>query len=90
MFSVFIVACSFPFVDLRNEWNQGLEKVDEAMMRGGGSIGSRPPSCNHKCGGCVPCEAVQVPTNSVHYGVQYANYQPEGWKCKCGALVYNP
>ncbi|KAK4395107.1 Coatomer subunit zeta-1 [Sesamum angolense] len=26
--------------------------------------GSRPPSCEHKCYGCMPCEAIQVPTTS--------------------------
>ncbi|GFP84095.1 epidermal patterning factor-like protein 3 [Phtheirospermum japonicum] len=27
-------------------------------------IGSRPPSYEHKCYGCNPCEAIQVPTTS--------------------------
>ncbi|KAL3825302.1 hypothetical protein ACJIZ3_021331 [Penstemon smallii] len=41
-------------------------------------IGSSPPKCEHKCGGCEPCVAIQVPTTT-----QYANYQPEAWKCDC-------
>ncbi|KAH7351715.1 hypothetical protein KP509_19G011300 [Ceratopteris richardii] len=24
------------------------------------------------------------------FHLDYSNYQPEGWKCKCGNLVYNP
>ncbi|XP_011072539.1 EPIDERMAL PATTERNING FACTOR-like protein 3 [Sesamum indicum] len=52
--------------------------------------GSRPPSCEHKCYGCMPCEAIQVPTTSSSVGVQYTNYEPEGWKCKCGPTLYTP
>ncbi|KAI3878484.1 hypothetical protein MKX03_007264 [Papaver bracteatum] len=54
------------------------------------TLGSRPPSCEHKCGGCVPCEAIQVPTTTDRVGIQYANYEPEGWKCKCGTTFFNP
>ncbi|KAH0691054.1 hypothetical protein KY285_018257 [Solanum tuberosum] len=53
-------------------------------------IGSSPPSCEHKCYGCMPCEAIQVPTNTGRVGVQYTNYEPEGWKCKCGPAFYTP
>ncbi|KAB2081581.1 hypothetical protein ERO13_A05G136000v2 [Gossypium hirsutum] len=55
-------------------------------------IGSSPPSCEHKCYGCTPCEAIQVPTTSkrIHVDLQYANYEPESWKCKCGPTFYNP
>ncbi|PON96181.1 EPIDERMAL PATTERNING FACTOR-like protein [Trema orientale] len=59
-----------------------------------GKIGSTPPSCKHKCYGCIPCEAIQTRTTSSHSHshreVQYANYEPEGWKCKCGQSFYNP
>ncbi|KAM4099892.1 hypothetical protein ACB094_05G027100 [Castanea mollissima] len=56
------------------------------------NIGSAPPSCEHKCYGCIPCEAIQVPTTfrHSHVGIQYANYEPEGWKCKCGPFFYSP
>ncbi|KAK1416895.1 hypothetical protein QVD17_26014 [Tagetes erecta] len=55
------------------------------------SIGSSPPRCEHKCFGCSPCEATQVPTtNSGRVRVQYSNYEPEGWKCKCGPSFYSP
>nr|GMC61522.1 epidermal patterning factor-like protein 3 [Ipomoea batatas]GMD11966.1 epidermal patterning factor-like protein 3 [Ipomoea batatas]GMD86271.1 epidermal patterning factor-like protein 3 [Ipomoea batatas] len=63
------------------------------MMEGGLSkLGSRPPNCEHRCGRCKPCVAIQVPTTSSrgHMGVQYANYEPEGWKCKCGTAVFEP
>ncbi|KAF3439626.1 hypothetical protein FNV43_RR17904 [Rhamnella rubrinervis] len=53
-------------------------------------LGSRPPSCEHKCEGCLPCDPVQIPTTTDHVGVQNANYEPEGWKCKCGASFFNP
>lgn len=48
-------------------------------------IGSKPPSCDKKCYGCEPCEAIQVPTISSipHLSPHYANYQPEGWRCHC-------
>ncbi|KAI3495724.1 hypothetical protein L1887_38070 [Cichorium endivia] len=51
-------------------------------------LGSRPPRCEHKCRGCTPCCPIQVPT--AHVGPQYANYEPEGWKCKCGSIFFNP
>ncbi|CAA0821146.1 EPIDERMAL PATTERNING FACTOR-like protein 3 [Striga hermonthica] len=53
-------------------------------------MGSRPPSCEHKCYGCMPCEAIQVPTTNRVLGPQYTNYEPEGWKCKCGPTFYSP
>ncbi|KAL6330691.1 hypothetical protein AAG906_009119 [Vitis piasezkii] len=75
---------------------QGLERRgtprngDGAAYRGLSTLGSRPPNCNHKCQGCIPCDAVQIPTTTDHIGVQYANYEPEGWKCKCGSSLFNP
>ncbi|KAK6911917.1 hypothetical protein RJ641_024010 [Dillenia turbinata] len=67
------------------------EKVnEEAFHKGVSKIGSRPPSCDHKCYGCTPCEAIQVPTITSHLGVLYTNYEPEGWKCKCGPALYSP
>ncbi|KAE8656245.1 EPIDERMAL PATTERNING FACTOR-like protein 3 [Hibiscus syriacus] len=56
-------------------------------------IGSSPPNCEHKCYGCTPCEAVQVPSTiskRIHVGPEYANYEPESWKCKCGPSFYSP
>ncbi|CAH1442461.1 unnamed protein product [Lactuca virosa] len=72
--------------------NEDTMKNEEDDRYGRGienRIGSRPPSCEHKCYGCSPCEATQVPTTS-HVGIQYTNYEPEGWKCKCGPTFYSP
>ncbi|XP_042400621.1 EPIDERMAL PATTERNING FACTOR-like protein 2 [Zingiber officinale] len=55
-----------------------------------GTLGSRPPICEHKCEGCAPCRAFQIPTNMNRLGTQYANYEPESWKCKCGSTFYDP
>ncbi|PWA35755.1 hypothetical protein CTI12_AA606560 [Artemisia annua] len=52
-------------------------------------MGSSPPRCEHKCYGCSPCEATQVPTTR-DVTIQYSNYEPEGWKCKCGPALYSP
>ncbi|KAA8540275.1 hypothetical protein F0562_024162 [Nyssa sinensis] len=67
------------------------ETNGEASNKGAvNKIGSSPPSCEHKCFECIPCQAIQVPTTTSHVGVQYANYEPEGWKCKCGLSFYTP
>ncbi|XP_019442594.1 PREDICTED: EPIDERMAL PATTERNING FACTOR-like protein 6 [Lupinus angustifolius] len=66
-----------------------LETRKEAYDKGVSKIGSSPPNCENKCYGCVPCEAIQVPSKS-HLGIQYANYEPESWKCKCGISFYSP
>ncbi|ESW22498.1 hypothetical protein PHAVU_005G157900 [Phaseolus vulgaris] len=69
------------------------DAMEKTYNRGVRKIGSIPPSCEHKCYGCTPCEAIQVPSTSSrssHLGVQYANYEPESWKCKCGPSIYGP
>ncbi|KAA8534819.1 hypothetical protein F0562_029739 [Nyssa sinensis] len=74
-----------------SESTQGLQRKEgEQGYKGQSKLGSRPPNCEHKCGGCIPCNAIQVPTTTGHLGVQYANYEPEGWKCKCGTSFFNP
>ncbi|XP_026420833.1 EPIDERMAL PATTERNING FACTOR-like protein 3 isoform X1 [Papaver somniferum] len=78
-----------PLSSSQQEFLQGMGGSDgEYKMLS--TLGSRPPSCEHKCGGCVPCEAIQVPTTTDRVGIQYANYEPEGWKCKCGTTFFNP
>ncbi|KAK4267273.1 hypothetical protein QN277_024073 [Acacia crassicarpa] len=78
------------------EPNQDLvssESMREKYETGVSKIGSTPPICEHKCNGCSPCEAMQVPSTSRqhnHMRVQYANYEPESWKCKCGPSFYSP
>ncbi|KAF9613073.1 hypothetical protein IFM89_005521 [Coptis chinensis] len=82
---------------LPHSWNSkegsaSMERkiANEEAFKGLSTLGSRPPNCEHRCGGCVPCEAIQVPTTNDQLGVQYANYEPEGWRCKCGASVFSP
>ncbi|KAL7100148.1 hypothetical protein ACP275_09G129500 [Erythranthe tilingii] len=69
---------------------QPLEERAEKMRE----IGSRVPRCDDKCYGCMPCQPIQVPTNAAAVnggvGVQYTNYEPEAWKCKCGPSFYAP
>ncbi|KAJ0977468.1 hypothetical protein J5N97_012942 [Dioscorea zingiberensis] len=72
-----------------------LMKGGEGERNGGGGevegLGSRPPRCHYKCGSCSPCVAIQVPTTNGHWSTpEYANYEPEGWKCKCGSSFFNP
>ncbi|CAG7882517.1 hypothetical protein IGI04_011868 [Brassica rapa subsp. trilocularis] len=61
------------------------ENTEVKEMEKGRRIGSKPPTCEKKCYGCEPCEAIQVPTISSppHISTQYTNYQPEGWRCHC-------
>ena len=77
-------------LERRGTGRNGDGDGDGAEYRGLSTLGSRPPNCNHKCQGCIPCDAVQMPTTTDHIGVQYANYVPEGWKCKCGSSFFNP
>ncbi|XP_048228379.1 EPIDERMAL PATTERNING FACTOR-like protein 1 isoform X2 [Ricinus communis] len=65
-------------------------QLTEQTYRGLSRLGSRPPSCEHKCESCIPCNAIQIPATTDRKTVQYANYEPEGWKCKCGTTFYNP
>ncbi|KAL7238115.1 hypothetical protein ACSBR2_004249 [Camellia fascicularis] len=73
---------------------ESMERVhrNEEAQKGVSSLGlgSSPPKCEHKCRGCKPCNAIQVPTTTDHLGLHYANYEPEGWKCKCGTSFFNP
>ncbi|CAL1399725.1 unnamed protein product [Linum trigynum] len=73
--------------------NQGIGE-EAYNSKGFGKIGSSPPNCEHKCYGCSPCEAIEVPTTSRSHShglrLSYANYEPESWKCKCGPSFYSP
>lgn len=80
----------FKGLEIENKGGVGIDGKVEETYRALGRLGSRPPSCNHNCQGCVPCEAIQIPTTSDKMGLQYANYEPEGWKCKCGSSFFNP
>ncbi|TYH12729.1 hypothetical protein ES288_A06G090300v1 [Gossypium darwinii] len=63
------------------------EKTNRRIM---GRLGSMPPNCQRKCGGCTPCIATQIPATSKKLRTQYTNYEPEGWKCKCHSTFFNP
>ncbi|KAI4379551.1 hypothetical protein MLD38_005832 [Melastoma candidum] len=68
-------------------------KGDKSVSRGlklMGRIGSRPPSCTNRCGRCAPCDATQIPASTDRKTVDYTNYEPEGWKCKCGSHFFDP
>ncbi|KAK7303974.1 hypothetical protein RJT34_14926 [Clitoria ternatea] len=65
------------------------QQENKEALKGSTRLGSTPPRCEHKCGGCIPCYPIQIPTNSDLLGVHYANYEPEGWKCKCGNSYFN-
>ncbi|XP_012077531.1 EPIDERMAL PATTERNING FACTOR-like protein 3 [Jatropha curcas] len=76
--------------------NQGTKRINgvaygkEQSFRGLSRLGSTPPNCENKCKGCVPCNAIQIPATTDRKRVEYANYEPEGWKCKCGSTFFNP
>ncbi|KAM2420086.1 hypothetical protein EV1_026289 [Malus domestica] len=83
----------------KNPYSQGAtfdskQGVEEGMggrrYRGLSRLGSRPPNCEHKCGSCEPCVPVQTPRTTDHFGLQYTNYEPEGWRCKCGSTFFTP
>ncbi|KAI3867652.1 hypothetical protein MKX03_036562 [Papaver bracteatum] len=82
------------FLPARVESTQGSEKevvvASEEACDGLSTLGSRPPSCVHRCEGCNPCGAIQVPTRTDQLNLQYANYEPEDWKCKCGNAFFDP
>ncbi|CAK9177136.1 unnamed protein product [Ilex paraguariensis] len=71
---------------------QGLVSMEEETYEGLSRVGSKPPNCEHKCGGCRPCIAIQVPTirTNDNLSAKYSNYEPEGWKCNCGTSFSNP
>nr|GMD37212.1 epidermal patterning factor-like protein 3 [Ipomoea batatas] len=90
--SFLLLTFALPNVETRSfaPINAAIQVLQKGQMERGEKIGSIPPSCEHKCYGCMPCEAIQVPTTSGTVGVQYTNYKPEGWKCKCGPALYTP
>ncbi|KAJ7552357.1 hypothetical protein O6H91_06G052200 [Diphasiastrum complanatum] len=89
-------------VGLTHVQRPDMSSEREALFDMSAQIGSRPPSCQNKCNSCSPCQAVQVPTPQDRRSGQgptpsegqlmseYANYKPEGWKCKCGNRLFNP
>uniref|UniRef100_A0A5K0VDA1 Epidermal patterning factor-like protein n=1 Tax=Nymphaea colorata TaxID=210225 RepID=A0A5K0VDA1_9MAGN len=51
-------------------------------------IGSWPPTCRAKCGGCAPCQAVHVPIQPGRSSP--LEYYPEAWRCKCRNKLFLP
>ncbi|XP_057731603.1 EPIDERMAL PATTERNING FACTOR-like protein 6 isoform X1 [Arachis stenosperma] len=80
--------CSPPYTTIESEKKMKSLENWKAVKK----IGSSPPSCEHKCYGCTPCEAIQVPSTGkrTHLAIHYANYEPESWRCKCGPFFYSP
>ncbi|WOK93689.1 EPIDERMAL PATTERNING FACTOR-like protein 4 [Canna indica] len=52
-------------------------------------LGSHPPRCASKCGGCTPCWPVHVPVPP-RAPADAAEYYPEAWRCQCGGRLYVP
>lgn len=73
--------------DLHMDDQEVKEKASKRLR----TPGSKPPNCEHKCRGCKPCTAVQVPEIPHHHlVVEYTNYEPEDWICKCGSSFFIP
>lgn len=57
-------------------------------------VGSSPPSCQGKCGSCVPCSPIHTSvgssTGSTAGSLTQQEYYPEVWRCKCGNKLYVP
>ncbi|CAL4958747.1 unnamed protein product [Urochloa decumbens] len=64
--------------------------VEEEQQQLSRLPGSRPPCCERKCGACAPCTPVQVRAGAAVGRPQCANYEPVGWKCRCGGAVFDP
>jgi hypothetical protein len=70
-------------VDTRRE----LEVVPTFIPGFMGSIGSRPPICAGRCGGCMPCLPMNVPVSGARTDDEY---YPEVWRCICDETMYMP
>ncbi|XP_044487703.1 EPIDERMAL PATTERNING FACTOR-like protein 8 [Mangifera indica] len=65
-------------------------------------LGSRPPTCVHKCSNCRPCTATLVISHddkkgrprsapkSFHDLEDDESYYLQTWKCKCGNKLFEP
>ncbi|WOH11424.1 hypothetical protein DCAR_0830910 [Daucus carota subsp. sativus] len=84
------IAAAQPFSPLDHRALPLQKQEEKAYKLGRSRLGSRPPNCDHRCGECSPCIAIQVPTNTQQLHLHFANYEPEGWKCKCGSVFFTP
>ncbi|WOH07584.1 hypothetical protein DCAR_0727016 [Daucus carota subsp. sativus] len=78
------ILVSFSFFNTLKSISAHIRTDRSEMSR----LGSRPPNCDHGCGECKPCVAVQVPTNDMQ--LQSPNYGPEEWSCRCGSSFFTP
>ncbi|XP_024358169.1 EPIDERMAL PATTERNING FACTOR-like protein 5 [Physcomitrium patens] len=53
-------------------------------------LGSAPPSCQGKCGLCVPCNPIHFSLGGPHGSISQQEYYPEVWRCKCGNHFFMP
>ncbi|XP_073390446.1 uncharacterized protein [Physcomitrium patens] len=53
-------------------------------------VGSSPPTCQGKCGSCIPCNPIHVSISSPHGALTQQEYYPEVWRCKCGNRLFMP
>lgn len=53
-------------------------------------VGSSPPTCQGKCGRCIPCSPIHMSYGSPHGALTQQEYYPEVWRCKCGNRYFMP
>ncbi|KAL5712443.1 hypothetical protein ACHQM5_014616 [Ranunculus cassubicifolius] len=54
-------------------------------------IGSSPPTCQFKCGTCIPCRPVLVPVKpGGRSNVPDTECYPLVWRCICQGKLYRP
>lgn len=72
---------------------RGNAKHDDSIYGHRLLVGSAPPSCQGKCGACVPCAPIHLSVGSspAHAGsMTQQEYYPEVWRCKCGNKIFMP
>ncbi|KAL8461655.1 hypothetical protein ACS0TY_032945 [Phlomoides rotata] len=57
----------------------GSEKHENMFGKGRLLLGSSPPNCVGKCGGCNPCDRLLVDIGDERV-----------WRCKCNGKIYPP
>ncbi|CAI9107128.1 OLC1v1006419C1 [Oldenlandia corymbosa var. corymbosa] len=70
----------------------GFAHVDGVGRKHSRPVGSSPPSCGGKCGGCTPCSPIRVtvPPKGGERLMMSAEYYPQRWNCSCGGKLYHP
>ncbi|KAB1218117.1 EPIDERMAL PATTERNING FACTOR-like protein 4 [Morella rubra] len=99
----FLLFASATVISLSQLGSEALRQPETEEKHGAGSraiferfgptrralgLGSSPPTCRSKCGGCSPCWPVHVP---IHPGLSTPlEYYPEAWRCQCGNKLFMP